>query len=114
MKSLLVAAAMVVVGTVTSAQQQAAAVPTLDTYRVGRNDTLKVSVFRRDDLSGDFVVTKEGKINLWGSEIEALGLSLDDLRKKLTDELAKRPNPPQAAVVIQVRRIDGRAATLRR
>ena len=107
MKRIFLAAAMAVVmapGAMTSAQQTQTSAPTPEKYKIGTNDVLVVTVWRRADLSGEVVVSKEGKVKLWGTEIEVLGLGTDDLRKNLAAELSKvAAGAPQ--VFVQVKQI---------
>lgn len=57
-------------------------------------------------MSGEAVVSRDGKIKLWGTEIDVLGVGLDDLKKKITAELAKFfavPPPPVSVAVKEIR-----------
>lgn len=67
-------------------------------------DSLTIQIYREPDLSGTFVVDSVGTIvyPLLG-RVECKGLSVEEFRTKLIDELSKKylVTPPQAQVTLQ-------------
>ena len=61
---------------------------TKPSYKLGSGDLLKVKVFKHDDLSGEYRVDGSGAISfpLIGT-VDAAGLSVQGLRKKITTKL---------------------------
>lgn len=59
-------------------------------YKIGPGDILSINVYDNPEFSGDFTVTPEGFIvyPLIG-EIKAAGITIDELRKTITDLLGK-------------------------
>jgi len=68
-------------------------------YIIGAQDVLLVQVWREGDLSGDKVVRPDGKISfpLIG-EMQASGITPDDLAKSVTAAFSKFINNPEVTV----------------
>jgi polysaccharide export outer membrane protein len=76
-------------------------------YVIGVNDVLTIQVWRETDVSGDVVVRPDGKITLHvGNDIVAAGLTTDELKVKVTEEMKRFYEDP--AVTIQVKEIHSR------
>src|SRR5512140_1348832 len=59
-------------------------------YIIGPDDVLSIAVWKQDEASGDVIVRPDGKITLrLGSDIVASGLTVDELKDKVTVELKK-------------------------
>jgi len=93
----LIAAACVTVPTV--------ALPTINQvqYRIGAGDTLRLTVFREESLSGEFQVGESGAINLpLVGDIQASGKTIPEFRTDLTallgQEFVRDPNVTVAVV----------------
>lgn len=57
-------------------------------YRLGSGDRIKVTVFRHEDLSGEFEVNGAGRIHLpLIQEVQAAGLTAQELEQVITDKL---------------------------
>ena len=57
-------------------------------YRLGSGDRIKVTVFRHEDLSGEFEVNGAGCIHLpLIQEVQAAGLTAQELEQVITDKL---------------------------
>ena len=68
-------------------------------YIIGAEDVLYVLVWREQDLSGDKVVRPDGKISLpLIGELQASGLTPDQLGKEITEALSKLINSPEVTV----------------
>jgi polysaccharide export outer membrane protein len=68
-------------------------------YLIGAEDVLHVLVWREPDLSGDKVVRPDGKISLpLIGEVQATGLTPDQLGKDITAALSRFINGPEVTV----------------
>ena len=77
-----------------------------DSYRLGAGDKIKITVYGEQDLSGEFLVSANGKVQfpLLG-EIQAAGLTAQDFSKTLTAELGtKYLRNPKVSIEIQTYR----------
>jgi polysaccharide export outer membrane protein len=76
-------------------------------YIIGVDDVLAVTVYGDAELSGDVVVRPDGKISLkYGNEIVASGLTTEELKAKVTEEMKRFREEP--TVFIQVKAINSR------
>ena len=72
------------------------------TFQIGPEDILLVRVWREPDLSGPLAVRPDGKITLpLVGEIQAGGLTPEQLTKSIGDALSKFINRPEVLVQIQ-------------
>jgi polysaccharide biosynthesis/export protein len=77
-------------------------------YIIGPDDVLVIGVWREDTVSGEVIVRPDGKITMKvGNDIVASGLTVDELKDKVTTEL-KKFYDPVPAVTIQVKQINSR------
>jgi polysaccharide biosynthesis/export protein len=75
-------------------------------YRIGPDDILMITVWKEETASGEVVVRPDGKITLkLGDEIVAAGLTTDELRKKVEEQIKKFYEEPIPAVQVQVKAI---------
>ena len=87
-------------GTAPTTGAPAAAVP--PGYVIGVDDVLAVLFWREKDLSGDVVVRPDGKITLpLLNDVQAAGLTPEDLRAALTTAAAKYVAEPNVTVVVR-------------
>ena len=71
-------------------------------YRIGAEDVLGVVFWREPDLSGDVTVRPDGRITLpVVGEMQAAGLSPDDLRKQILKASEKYIADPNVVVVVR-------------
>ena len=71
------------------------------TYIVGAEDVLQVRIWREPELSGSVVVRPDGKITLpLIGDIEAAGLTPEQLTRKVTEGLSKILNKPEVMVSV--------------
>jgi polysaccharide biosynthesis/export protein len=76
-------------------------------YIIGPDDVLAINVWQAKDVSGDVIVRPDGKITLSvGNDIVASGLTTEELKAKVTDELKKFYEQPD--VFIQVKQVNSR------
>jgi polysaccharide biosynthesis/export protein len=76
-------------------------------YRIGEQDVLVITVWREPELSATVMVRPDGKITLpLVNDVEAGGLSTDELKTLLTEKLRPFVNLPQ--VTVSVREINSR------
>jgi polysaccharide biosynthesis/export protein len=72
------------------------------TYKIGPQDSLKVVVWREQDFSGVYTVHSDGKITLpLIGDIQAGGLTADEVGKNLTTALSKLIVKPLVTVTVQ-------------
>jgi len=77
-----------------------------DSYRLGAGDKMKITVYGEQDLSGEFLVSSNGRVQfpLLG-EVPAVGLTAQDFSKTLTAELgAKYLRNPKVSIEIETYR----------
>jgi polysaccharide biosynthesis/export protein len=87
-------------GTAPAVTGPAAVVPA--GYLIGPEDVLGVLFWREKDLSGDVIVRPDGKITLpLLNDIQAAGLTTDDLRAALTSAAAKYVEDPNVTIVVR-------------
>jgi polysaccharide export outer membrane protein len=73
-----------------------------DTYHIGVEDELQISVWREPDLSGTSVVRPDGKITLPViNEVYVVGLKTDELQALLSEKLKTIVNEPQVTVIVR-------------
>ncbi len=78
----------------------AAAVPV--GYRIGPDDVLTIVFWRDKDMSGDVIVRPDGKISVpLLNDIDAAGLTPEQLRERLEAGAAKLVRDPKATVVVR-------------
>jgi polysaccharide export outer membrane protein len=83
-----------------AAQQPSAAIP--PDYVIGPDDQLSVVFWREKDMSGDVVVRPDGKISLpLLNDIQAAGLTPDQLREKLAQAASKYVEDTTVTVVVR-------------
>ena len=71
-------------------------------YIIGADDQLTIMFWREKDMSADVVVRPDGKITLpLLNEIQASGLTPEQLRLKVTDEAKRYVEEPNATVVVR-------------
>jgi polysaccharide biosynthesis/export protein len=71
-------------------------------YVIGPDDQLSILFWRDKDLSADVIVRPDGKISLpLLNEIQAAGLTPDQLREKVTQDAKRYVEDPQATVVVR-------------
>jgi polysaccharide export outer membrane protein len=71
-------------------------------YVIGPDDVLTIVFWREKDLSGDVIVRPDGKITLpLLNEIEATGLTPDELRTKLTAAAERYVQDPNVTVIVK-------------
>ncbi len=72
------------------------------TYVIGAEDVLAVRVWKDPDASGLVTVRPDGKITLaLGGDLQASGLTPEQLSKKVTESLSRYINRPQVTVIVQ-------------
>lgn len=72
------------------------------TYVIGAEDVLAVRVWKDADASGMVTVRPDGKITLaLGGDIQASGLTPEQLSKRITEALSSYINRPQVTVMVQ-------------
>jgi polysaccharide export outer membrane protein len=77
------------------------------TYVIGIQDVISVRVWRERELSGDFVVRPDGKISMpLAGEIEADGLTPDQLKARIVAALETYMNRPE--VTLEVRQVNSK------
>lgn len=74
-----------------------------DTYVIQPGDILTISVWREEDLQGEYAVRPDGGLNFpLAGEIAASGKTIEQLQKEITGKLAKYvPDPVVTATVKQ-------------
>lgn len=73
-----------------AATAPAAVARQLDQYRLGPGDTLKITVFGQEDISGEFPIGASGDLSMpLVGQIRAENLLLGELRSKITEALDK-------------------------
>ena len=71
-------------------------------YTIGAEDVLGVLFWREKDISGDVIVRPDGKITLpLLNDVQAAGLTTDELRTALTAAAAKYVEDPNVTVVVR-------------
>lgn len=71
-------------------------------YVIGPDDQLAILFWRDKDISGDVTVRPDGKISLpLLNDIQAAGLTPDQLREKIVDEAKRYIDDPNATVVVK-------------
>lgn len=76
-------------------------------YKLGAEDVVKITVWREADLSGLVVIRPDGKISIpLGGEIQASGLTPEELQTAIITALSKDLNKPQ--VFVQVQQVNSR------
>jgi polysaccharide biosynthesis/export protein len=85
-----------------SAQQQT---QERDEYKIGPDDVLNISVWKNEALSRTIPVRPDGKISLpLLNDVQAAGLTAEQLREVLTEKLSEYESAPEVSVtVIEVR-----------
>jgi polysaccharide export outer membrane protein len=77
-------------------------VPTTPDYVIGPEDVLTVVIWREKDISGDVQVRPDGKISLpLLNDVQAAGYTPEQLRKQLTDAVAKYIEQPEVTVIVK-------------
>ena len=76
---------------------------TPDDYVIGTDDELSIMFWRDKDMSSEAVVRPDGKITLpLINDIQAAGLTPDQLRERLNTEAARFLENPSASVFVKV------------
>lgn len=71
-------------------------------YLIGPDDVLGVLFWREKDISGDVIVRPDGKITLpLLNDIQAAGLTTDELRAALTTAAARYVEDPNVTIVVR-------------
>ena len=71
-------------------------------YVIGPDDQLSVVFWRDKDLSGDVIVRPDGKISLpLLNDVQAAGLTPDQLRLEVTEQAKQFVEGPSATVVVR-------------
>ena len=74
----------------------------LPDYLIGADDVLTISVWREQELSGDFAVRPDGKISLLlVNEVLAAGLTTEALRVELNKSYAAFIDAPNVSVTVK-------------
>jgi polysaccharide export outer membrane protein len=76
--------------------------PSRDTYRVGVDDELQISVWREPELSAGVVVRPDGIITLpLVNDLNVVGQTPKELQTLLTEKLKPFVNEPQVTVIVR-------------
>jgi polysaccharide export outer membrane protein len=79
-----------------------ASVPLPEGYLIGAEDVLSIVFWRDKDMSADVVVRPDGKVSLpLLNDVEAAGLTPDQLRAQLVKAASKYIEDPNATVVVK-------------
>ena len=71
-------------------------------YKVGPQDILKIIVWREQDFTGLYTVHSDGKITLpLAGDIQAGGLTAEEIQKNVTTALSKLIQKPNVTVTVQ-------------
>src|SRR6185295_1948896 len=71
-------------------------------FVIGTEDVLGVVFFREKDMSADVVVRPDGKISLpLMNDIQAAGLTPDQLRERVEQEASRYFEDPNATVIVK-------------
>ena len=71
-------------------------------YVIGPDDQLTILIWVGKDLSADVVVRPDGRISLpLLNEVQAAGLTPDQLRERITQQAKRYVDDPQATVVVR-------------
>jgi polysaccharide export outer membrane protein len=80
----------------------AAGVPLPDSYVIGPDDVLQILFWRDKDMSTEVAVRPDGKITLpLLNEVQATGLTPDQLRDRITAEASKLVEDPNVSVIVK-------------
>jgi polysaccharide biosynthesis/export protein len=72
-------------------------------FVIGAGDVLAISYYKEKDMTSDYIVRPDGKITLpLLNDLEAQGLTTDQLREKLTKESVKYYVDPQITVGVRI------------
>ena len=83
-------------------QKIPAGVPTPPDYLIGPEDVLTVVFWRDKDMSGDVAVRPDGKISMpLLNDVQASGLTPEQLRVQLTEEAKKYLEEPTVTIVVK-------------
>lgn len=86
----------------TPAAAMVPAAPVPPGYTIGPDDVLGVLFWREKDISGDVVVRPDGKITLpLLNDVQAAGLTTEELRAALTTAAARFVEEPNVTVVVR-------------
>jgi polysaccharide biosynthesis/export protein len=89
-------------GKTTAPAPTAPAAPVAPSFTIGPDDVLQILVYRDPAMSGDFLVRPDGKITMpFINDIQAGGLTTEELRLKLTDALRPMNNDPVVTVIVK-------------
>ncbi|MBN9660645.1 MAG: polysaccharide biosynthesis/export family protein [Acidobacteria bacterium] len=70
-------------------------------YKIGAEDVLNIRVWRENDLSGNVVVRPDGKITVpLAGEMEAAGLTPEQLTTKVSEALSKFLTKPEVIISV--------------
>jgi polysaccharide export outer membrane protein len=70
-------------------------------YTLGPSDVIEVAVLRHPEVSGEFVINAEGKMQYeFVGDIEVQGLTKDEIKQLLTEKLSKYIISPEVTVKI--------------
>jgi polysaccharide export outer membrane protein len=76
--------------------------PVPGTYVIGPEDVLDIQFWREKEISGEVVVRPDGKITtLLLNDVQAAGLTPEQLRVRLTEEASKLLENPIATVIVK-------------
>jgi len=79
-----------------------------ETYHIGVNDRIQVSVWRNEDLSVTVPVRPDGKISVpLIDDVQAEGLTAMELKEVITRELAEYITAPDVTVIVSEMRSKG-------
>jgi polysaccharide biosynthesis/export protein len=72
-----------------------------DTYRIGPEDQLQITVWKNGELTRQVLVRPDGKISLpLVNDVQAAGLTPHELREVLTRKLAEYLPSPEVSVIV--------------
>src|SRR5947199_8919792 len=73
-----------------------------DGYIIGPEDVLTIMFWKDKDMSGDVIVRPDGKISTpLLNDIQAAGLTPEELRVRINQEAANFPEDPNATVLVK-------------
>jgi polysaccharide export outer membrane protein len=101
-QSVLAAAQKSDGGTAAAATPDVAGMAVPTGYVIGAEDVLTIVFWRDKDMSGDFVVRPDGKISLpLLNDVQAAGLTPEQMRAQLEKSAQKYIEDPNASVVVK-------------